>query len=136
MLQEDVNVLDHDDRGINHSANGKSDAAERHDVRGELEVKHRNERKDDGNQKSDDGNERRTDMPKKNQADKCHNDALFDYLLAQRCDGTFDELTSVIGRYEFHAFGEGWFDFRQLLFDALNNPQCIFAVAHYHDSAH
>src|ERR671935_83420 len=43
-----VCILDHHDRGIDENTNRERQAAERHDVRGDVEVIHRDEGGDDG----------------------------------------------------------------------------------------
>ena len=43
-----VDVLDDDDRGVDHGADGDGDAAERHDVGGQVLVEHRDEREQHG----------------------------------------------------------------------------------------
>ena len=45
MFEEFVRVLDHDDGRVHHRADGDGDAAQRHDVRGEAQPIHRQERK-------------------------------------------------------------------------------------------
>ena len=84
MLQRLVRVLDHDDRRIDHRADGDGDAAERHDVRGKPEPEHRQEREDDRDRQRDDRDQRRADVPEENDADQRDDDALLDQLFAQR----------------------------------------------------
>ena len=43
VLEMLVGVLDHDDRGVDHRADGDRDAAQAHDVRAETDVPHRHE---------------------------------------------------------------------------------------------
>ena len=84
MFERLVRVLDHDDRRIDHRADGNGDAAERHDVRGQVHPPHRQERKNDRDGQRDDRDERRADVPEKNEADERDDDAFLDQLFAQR----------------------------------------------------
>ena len=53
-----MGVLDHDDRRIDHGADRDGDAAERHDVRGEVQLEHRDEREKDRDRQGDDRDQR------------------------------------------------------------------------------
>ena len=88
-------VLDHDDGRIDHRADGNGDAAERHDVRGQAEPHHGQEREDDGNRQCDDGDQRRADMPEKDKAHEGDDDALLDELFAQSIDGALVDQLAV-----------------------------------------
>ena len=84
MLQRLVRVLHHDDGRIHHRADGDGDAAERHDVRGQAQPEHRQERKQDGDGQRDDRHQRGADVPEENDADQRDDDAFLDELFAQR----------------------------------------------------
>ena len=135
MLQRLVRVLHHDDRRIDHRADGDGDAAERHDVRGESEPVHREEREDDRDRQRDDRDERRAHVPEEHDADQRDDDAFLDQLFAQRVDGVMDQFAAVVGRHDSHALGQRRLDFLQLLFDAVDDGERIFAVAHDDDAA-
>src|SRR6266545_2158494 len=96
---------------------------------------HRDERQNDGDWQRDDRHQRRADVPEKNQTDQRDDDAFFDQLLAQRADGTLDQIRAVVGCDDVHALGQRSFDFFQLLFYGVNDVDRILAVAHYDDAA-
>ena len=104
MFEELVRVLYHDDGRVHHRADGDGDAAQRHDIRCQRKLEHRQERQDDCYGQSDDGYERGADVPQENKADQRHDDAFLDELLSQRRDRAFDELAAVVGGNNFDAF--------------------------------
>ena len=53
-----VGVLDHDDRGVHHRADGDGDAAEAHDVRVQPHPLHRHHRDEDAHRKHHDRHQR------------------------------------------------------------------------------
>ena len=90
VLQRLVRVFDHDDGRIDHRADGDRDAAERHNVRGEAELQHRDERKDDRNRQRGDRHQRRAHVPEEHDADQRDHDAFLDELLLQRINSVMD----------------------------------------------
>ena len=57
-----VRVLDHDDDGVHHRADGDGDAAQRHDVRADALPVHDDERHQHRHRQDDDGHERAAEM--------------------------------------------------------------------------
>src|SRR5205809_1733392 len=130
-----MRVLDHDDSGIHHGADGNGDATEGHDVRGDAQLVHRQERKQNGNGQSDDGNQRGADVPKENQTDQCDYNAFLDEFFAESRDRALDKLAAVIGGDKIDPFGQGAFDFLKFLFHSINDAKRVFTVAHDNDAA-
>src|SRR5204863_3373284 len=93
------------------------------------------ERKNNGDGQRDDGHQCRTDVPEKNQADQCDDDAFFDQFLAQSGDGPIDQVAAIIHRHEAHTGRQR----RLYLFDFLLYPvddvERVFAIAHHNDAA-
>ena len=54
MFELLVRIFDHDDRRIHHGADGDGDAAQGHDIGGQMESKHGQEGNDNGNGQGDD----------------------------------------------------------------------------------
>ncbi len=106
MFEKLMRILDHDDGRVHHRADGNRDASQGHDVRGDAELIHRQEGKDDGDGQREDGDQSRADVPKEHETDERDHDAFLDELLAQRGDGSFDELAAVISGDQFHALGQ------------------------------
>ena len=78
MLRElAVAVLDHHDGRIDEHANGEREAAERHDVRADLQVVHRDEGCNHGNRQSEYGNQRRAEMKKEDDDDDANDKRFF-----------------------------------------------------------
>jgi hypothetical protein len=82
-----VSVFDHNNRGVHENANGKSQAAERHDVRGDVEVVHRDEGCDYCDRQSQDRNQRRTEVKQEDDDHDADNDGLFEQVALQCFDG-------------------------------------------------
>ncbi len=97
-----VRVLDHDDRGVHHGPDRDCDPPQRHDVRGQAQGTHGNEREEDRDRESDDRDQRRADVPEKDETDKGDDDALLDELFTQGGYGRVDQLAPVIGRDNLH----------------------------------
>src|SRR5207245_1871417 len=76
VFEELVRVLDHNDGRVHHRADGDGNAAERHDVRGDAELVHRQEGKNDGDGQRENGDQCRTDVPEEHQAHERHDNAL------------------------------------------------------------
>src|SRR5207248_2029024 len=62
-------------------------------------------------------------------------DAFFDQLAPQRGDRILDQLAAVIGWHDVHARRQRRFDFFDLLFDAVDNRERVFAVTHHNNAA-
>ena len=51
------------------------------------------------------------------------------------CDGVLDQVAAVVSRHDAHAFGQRGLDFLELLLDAVDDVERVFAVAHDDDAA-
>src|SRR5205823_8178433 len=75
-------------------------------------------------------------MPEEDDADERHNDAFFDQLFAQRCDGALDQIAAIISRHDAHTGWQRRFDLVDFLFDPIDNVECVLAIAHHYDATH
>ncbi|CAM5201330.1 hypothetical protein BTHI11S_04872 [Bosea thiooxidans] len=73
-----VGVLDHDDGGVDHRADGDGDAAEAHDVGAKPQRLHRREGHQDADRQHDDRHQGAAQMQKEHDADQRDDDALLD----------------------------------------------------------
>src|SRR5215472_10992110 len=78
-----VSVFHHDDGGVDEHANRQGESAERHDVRADIEVIHRNERSQHSDGKSDDWHKGRAEMEKEGDAHKADDDRFENEIALQ-----------------------------------------------------
>ena len=95
-----VGVLDHDDGGVDHGADGDGDAAEAHDVRAEAEKPHSGKRHQDAHGQNENGNQRAAQMQEEDHADERHDGALLQQRAFQRIHGTVDQQRAVVDRHD------------------------------------
>jgi len=125
-LQVLVRVLDHDDRGIDHRADGNCDAAETHDVRAQAQEVHAEIGDQHPDRQRDDGNERAADMQQEHHADEGDDGALLDQRPLERVDGAVDEVGAVVDRFNGLALREARRDLGETVLDVADHGQCVF----------
>src|SRR6266481_3260258 len=131
-----VAVLDHDNSGVHKYTDGQRQSTQRHDVRTDVQVIHRNERGDDRNRQRDDGDQRRTEMEEEDNDDQADNDRLFDQIALQSLNRFLNQGRAVIARDHFYSWRERAFDLRKLLLDPIDDLECVEAVTHHDNAAH
>ncbi len=95
LLHEAVDVLQHDNRVVDHDSHGECQRKHRHRVQGEALIPDEAERGDDRCGDGDGGNEGRAPVPEEHQHDKRRQDRSDDQVLFHRADGRADELRHV-----------------------------------------
>ena len=83
-----VSVLHHHNGGIDQHADGQRQAAERHDVRADVQEVHGNERGQHGDGQRENGHERGTEMEQKDDADEADDDGFENAGRASECGST------------------------------------------------
>ena len=73
-----VSVFDHDDSRVHQHADGERQAAQRHDVRADVEVVHGNERRNYSYRQGKDRNQCRAEVKQENDDDNADDDRLFE----------------------------------------------------------
>ena len=124
-----VGLLDDDDGGVDHRADGDRDAAEGHDVGADAEGAHRDERDEDGDGDGDDRDDGARDVPEEDEDDERDDDQLFDEGVLEVVDGGEDELGAVVGGDDFDARGEAGLEVFEFGFDAVDDLEGVFALA-------
>ncbi len=76
-----VGVLDHDDRGVHHGADGDGDAGEAHDVRADPQIVHADKGDEDGDRQRQDHDQGARQMEQEDDADHAHGQAELDRSL-------------------------------------------------------
>ena len=71
-----VGVFNHHDGGVDHRANGDSDAAKAHDIGPDAKRAHGGEGHQEAHRQHDDGDQRRADMQQEDKCDQRHDDAF------------------------------------------------------------
>ena len=101
-----MHVLHHDDGGVDHGSDRYGDAAQRHDVRGEPHVLHRDERKQDRDGQQQGGDQRGAEVQQEEQDHEGDDDQLLDQRVLERLDAGADERRAVIRRDDLDSLGE------------------------------
>src|SRR3990170_2773226 len=135
VLELLVRVLDHDDRGVHHGADGDGNAAQAHDVRAEPEIIHAEEGDEDSHGQGEDHDEGAREVEEKNNADRAYGKPEFDDLITKCFDGPVDELGAVIHGDDLHAFGQRGRDLLDLFLHALDDSEHVLAKADHDDAA-
>src|SRR4029453_6321703 len=68
-------------------------------------------------------------------ANQCDDDAFLDQLFAQRGDGTFDQIAAIVGWHDAHPGRQRRLDLFDFLFNAIDDVECVLAVAHDDNAA-
>ena len=124
-----VRVLDHDDGGVDHGADGDGNAAEAHDVGAEAEHLHRQERHQNADGQHDDRHQGAADVQEEHDADQRHHQAFLEQRAAQGLDGAIDQLGAVVDRHHLDALGQGGSDLRQSRLDVGDDVERVGAEA-------
>ena len=134
-LQVLVGILDHDDRRIDHRADGDGDAAQAHDVGVDpLEV-HDDEGDQDRHRQGQDRHQGTGKVEQEQGGDQGDDDALLDQLLLEGIDRPFDQAGAVVDRLDVHPFGEPLLQLLELLLDRSRWSSGHFRRAHDDDAA-
>ena len=124
-----MGVLDHDDGGIHHGADGDGDAAEAHDVGAQAQQPHADIGDQHAERQRDDGDERAARVQQENDADERHDGALLQKRPLERIDSTIDQVGAVVDGLDAHAFGKARRHLREPVLHVLNDRQGVLAVA-------
>ena len=95
-----VRVLDHDDGGVDHGADGDGDAAEAHDVGAQAQQLHAEIGDQHAERQRDDGDQRAAHVQQEDDADEGDDDAFLDQRALQRVDGAVDQVRAVVDRLD------------------------------------
>ena len=106
-LEPLMGVLDHDDRGIDHCADGDGDAAEAHDVGAEPQQPHADIGDQHAERQRDDGDERAAGMQQEDDADERDDEAFLEQGPLQRVDGAVDQVGAVVDGFDGYALWAG-----------------------------
>src|SRR6185369_6430776 len=122
-----MGILDHDDGGIDHGADGNRNAAEAHDVGTDPHQPHDDHGNKDADRQHDDGDEGAADMQQENETDEGDDDAFLDEGMLQVVDGPVDQLRAVIDRLDMNALGQALGDIGDLRLHIVDDVEGILA---------
>ena len=131
-----VGVLDHDDGGVDHGADGDGDPAQAHDVGVDPLTVHDDKGHEDGDGQGDNGHQGAGQVEEKQGGDHRHHDALLDEFFPEGVHGAFDEPGAVIDRLDGDPRGQAALQGFELGADPLDGGQGVFTAAHDDDAAH
>mmetsp|Transcript_53123 Transcript_53123/g.124237 ORF Transcript_53123/g.124237 Transcript_53123/m.124237 type:complete len:261 (-) Transcript_53123:111-893(-) len=130
-----MRVLDHDDCGIDHGADGDGDTPERHDVGVQPLLLHHQEGRHHAQRQRDDCHQRRAQVPQENHADQGDHRKLFEQLHRQVVDGALNQGAAVIGRDDLDTLRQAGLQLLELVLDRGNRRLGVLAVAQDHHAA-
>ena len=120
MFKVFVGIFDHDDRRVDHRADGDGDAAETHDIGvNPLDV-HDHEGDQDRHRQSDNRHQGAAHMEEKECGYNSYHDALFDKLFCQGFYGSFDQTAAVVNRRDRDSFRQARLQLLELQFDVFD----------------
>ena len=131
-----MGVLDHDDAGVDHGADGDGDAPEGHDVDADPLRRHHDERHEDADGQGHDGDEPTAKVEQERHGHQPDDQQLLQQAGPQARDGTFDERRAVVGDLHLDAFREPGLDFVELGLDVADHLPRARAVADDDDASH
>ena len=99
-----VQILDHDDGGVHHRADGDGDTPQRQDVGVDPLPAHDGERGQNADRQTDQNHQRRAQVEQEQRADDDDHDEFLDQLVAQIGDRPQDQAGAVVGRHDFDPF--------------------------------
>src|SRR5437879_2664842 len=129
-----IAVLHHDDSRIHKDADGERQSAERHNVRADVEVVHRDEGRQHGNGQGKDGNQRRAKVEQEEDDDDADDDGLFEQVALQGLNGGRNQAGAVVAGDDFDTGRQGRFGLRQFFLYAIDDGQSIHPIAHDDDA--
>ena len=130
-----VGVLDHDDGGVHHRADGDGDAPQAHDVGIDSQGVHHHKGDQYAHRQHQDRHQGAAHMEQEQNADQSHHQALFDQGAGQVMDGAIDQIGTVVDRLDRHPLRQTAGDFGQLVLDVMNRVQRILAIVGDGDAA-
>ncbi len=130
-----VDVLDHDDGGVDHRADGDGDAPEGHDVRGQPHRLHGNEGEQDRDGKKERGHQRRAEVEQEKQDDQRDDDQLLDQRVLERLDAGANQPRTVVGGHDFDARRQRGLELRHARLHGVDHLQRVGARTRDHDAA-
>jgi hypothetical protein len=122
-----VRVLDHDDRGVHHGADGNGDTAEAHDVRAQAQQVHAEVGDQHPDRQCDDGDQRAAHVQKKHDTNEGNDGAFLDQRALERVDRAVDEVGAVVDRFDAHALRQARRDLGEAVLDVADDGQGVFA---------
>src|ERR1700722_17722267 len=135
LRQVPISVLDHHDRSVDEHAYRQGQSAERHDVGAELQIIHRNERRDDRDRQRENGDQRRTQVKEKDDDHEADDDSLFEQIAFQCIDRFLNESRAIVAGDDFDASRQSLLDLSKLFLDPFDDGERVLSVAHHDDAA-
>ena len=127
-------ILDHDDAGIDHGADGDGNAAEAHDVGIQAETAHRQKRRQHPDWQHQDRHQRTADVQQKQHTDQRDDQALLNQGMAQGGNSPFDQCRAVVTGDDFDPGRQAGLQLLQPGLDAVDHRQRILAAARHYDA--
>jgi hypothetical protein len=125
----------HDDRRIDHGADGDRDAAEAHDIGAEAQCLHGGEGHQHADRQHEDRNEGAAHMQQEDDAHQGDDGTFFQEGVAKRLDGRVNESRAIVDSHDVHALTQAARDLADALLDVVYDIERVGAEALQHDAA-
>src|ERR1700677_174984 len=133
--QVPVPVFDHHDRSVHQHAYRQCQPSQRHDVGADLQIVHRNKRRDDRDRQPKNRKQGGPQVKEKNDDHQTYNDGLFEQVAFQSIDGGLNESRPIVASDDFDTSRQSLFNPAKLLLDSVDDGQGILPVTHHDDAA-
>src|SRR5689334_7794876 len=100
-----ITVLDHDDGRVDADGDGQRQSAKGQDVRADVQVVHRDERRNNSDWQSKDRDQRRTKMKQEQDDDDADDDGFFEQVALQGFNGGMNQTGAVVTGEDFDSGG-------------------------------
>jgi hypothetical protein len=128
-------IFRHHDARVHQHADGDGDAGERHDVRGDAEPVHQDERNQDGGGQRQRDDEDAAEVEQEQDVRERHENDLLGERVLERVDGAADEVAAVVEGFDGHAGREARGERGEAGLHVLNDLPGVLAVAHDDNAA-
>ena len=126
-LEDMLDRFDHDDRVVDHDADGEHQGQQRDCIGREAHGQHDGEGADQGNRHGDDRDDRGAEVAEKDEDDDADQDEGLEEGMDHRLDRRFDEHRGVVHDVVGDILGQQRIEFLQRLADALGRGERVGA---------
>ena len=102
LLGVSEDILGHHNRGIDQDADGDGDAGQRHDVRGDTELLHEQERRQNRQWQGQGNDDDAPEMPEEQNVGEGYQNHLFPQCVFQGVQGAVNEIAAIVEGAEAH----------------------------------
>src|SRR5260370_5219738 len=129
-----IAVHHHDYSRVDENDDGKRKSAERHNVRADVEVVHRDERCEYCDRQRQNRNQRGAEMKEEDNDDDADDDGFVKKVTLEGVEGRVNQSRAVVAGNDFDTRRQRGFCLNQFFLHAVDDIQGVHAVAHDDDA--